>query len=190
MDGSTTIALGVVVFPVLISTLRFSVVVSYTSMCWSVASVQYNFSFTQSTDKPSAVKVCETYSRAWASPTVMIRMVISCKHVVGSSAQGITHRCQPYNLVNWCEVVTFCMTPTQQIKMMNQAETTQENVDQELETKKRLSKECRGWQGEEKKIENARKSTVFEQLKNCFNHSLRLTQQCVAFSRSNFHPRK
>ena len=34
---------------------------------------------------------------------------------------------QPFYLVNWCEVVTlFCMTPIQQIKTMDQAETTQE----------------------------------------------------------------
>ena len=32
--------------------------------------------------------------------------------------------------------------------------TKKENIDQELEPKKRPSKERRGWQGEEKKIEN------------------------------------
>jgi len=34
---------------------------------------------------------------------------------------------QPYNLVNWCEVITFCMTPTQQLKTMDQVERTQES---------------------------------------------------------------
>ena len=34
---------------------------------------------------------------------------------------------QPYNLVDWCEVVTFCMTPTQQLKTMDQAQRTQES---------------------------------------------------------------
>ena len=48
------------------------------------------------------------------------------------------------------------MTPTQQIKTMDQEETTQETECQELEPKKRSSKERRGWQGKEKK-----KSTVF-----------------------------
>ena len=31
------------------------------------------------------------------------------------------------NLVNWCEVITFCTTPTQQLKTMDQAEKTQES---------------------------------------------------------------
>ena len=49
----------------------------------------------------------------------------------------------------------FCMTPTQQIKMMNQAETTQEReCRSRARAKECPSKECRGWQGEEKKIEN------------------------------------
>ena len=36
------------------------------------------------------------------------------------------HMHQPYNLVNWCEVIMF-VTPTQQLKMMDQAERTQES---------------------------------------------------------------
>ena len=57
----------------------------------------------------------------------MSRMVILCKRAVGTCTQGITRMRQPHNLVNWCEVVTlFYMTPTQQIKTMDQAETTQE----------------------------------------------------------------
>ena len=82
---------------------------------------------------------------------------------------------QPYNLVNWREVITFCTTPTQQLKTMDQAERTQEsecgsrarakempeqrvqrlarrreedieNAEQELEPKKHPSRENRGWQ--------------------------------------------
>ena len=46
------------------------------------------------------------------------------------------------------------MTPTQQIKTMNQAETTQEReCRSRARAEERPSKERRGWQGEEK-IEN------------------------------------
>ena len=65
--------------------------------------------------------------RAWASPTVVMWMVISCDHAFEPCPQGIMHMRQPYDLMNWCEVITFCMTPTQQLKTMDQAERTQES---------------------------------------------------------------
>ena len=34
---------------------------------------------------------------------------------------------QPFNLVNWCEVITFCTTQAQQLKTIDQAEKTQES---------------------------------------------------------------
>ena len=54
-------------------------------------------------------------------------MVISCDRTFGMCPQGIMCMRQPYNLVNWCEVITFCMTLTQQLKTMDQAERTQES---------------------------------------------------------------
>ena len=54
-------------------------------------------------------------------------MMISCDRAFGTCPQGIMCMRQPYNLVNWCEVITFCMTPTQQLKTMDQAERTQES---------------------------------------------------------------
>ena len=51
-------------------------------------------------------------------------MVISCDRVFGPCPQGIMHMRQSYNLVNWCKVI---MTPTQQLKTMDQAERTQES---------------------------------------------------------------
>ena len=54
-------------------------------------------------------------------------MMISCDRAFGTCLQGIMCMRQPYNLVNWCEVITFCMTPTQQLKTMDQAERTQES---------------------------------------------------------------
>ena len=54
-------------------------------------------------------------------------MVISCNRAFGTCPQGIMHMHQPYNLVNWCEVITFSMTLTQQLKMMDQAERTQQS---------------------------------------------------------------
>ena len=34
---------------------------------------------------------------------------------------------RPYNLMNWCEVITFCTTLIQQLKTIDQAERTQES---------------------------------------------------------------
>ena len=53
-------------------------------------------------------------------------MVISCDRAFGPCPQGIMRMRQPCNLVNWCEVIMF-VTPTQQLKMMDQAEQTQES---------------------------------------------------------------
>ena len=80
-------------------------------------------------------------------------MVISCDRAFGTCPQGIMRMC---NLVNLCEVFTFCTTPTQQLKTMDQAERMQES---ECESRARAEEtpkqKRRGWQGEEKKIENA-----------------------------------
>ena len=48
---------------------------------------------------------------------------------------------QPYNLVNWCEVITFCHQQSNSKRWIKQKEHKKANVDQELEPKKRPSKE-------------------------------------------------
>ena len=100
-------------------------------------------------------------------------MVISCDRAFGPCLQGTMRMRQPYNLVNWCEVIT-CLYGWRSLgtrlviytcfvwhqhsnskQWIKQKEHKEANVDEELELKKCLSKERRGWQGEEDNIENA-----------------------------------